>query len=92
MQRTAKNLAPHRSFPRKVTSRCGGVASAFSIVSNAVYSVTIIPPSAALHEQPEGFLGKPAAGSRSPAASSGRGFQEEALQAVRVAPRMDFKS
>ncbi len=53
---------PSELTKRRVTSRCGGVASAFSIVINVACSVTIISPSEDLHEQPEGFLGKPAAG------------------------------
>ena len=42
----------------KITSKCGGVASAFSIVLivPCSCSVSIISPSSSLHEQPEGFL------------------------------------
>ena len=68
LQRPAKTCkepcTPSDLTKRRVTSRCGSVASAFSIVLNAAHSASIMSPSTWLHEQPEGFLGKPAAGFR----------------------------
>ena len=58
---------------RRVTSRCGGVASAFSINSTLPLSLFFKNHTRDFTNSPKGFLWKPAAGSQSPAASSGRG-------------------